>query len=191
MLTNPEFIVFTGPMFSAKTSALILSLEKFKYQRKRIELFKPVIDDRYNASSVVTHGGVSLPAKCISVGTDLLKYLADVNEEPHVVAVDEAFMISGVAEVLIYLYKLGFTVVVSSLDLSAAGKPFLEIEKMLPWATQVHKLAAVCTVCGRDAHFTHKKQIGGDEIEVGGSEMYEPRCAIHFPVVFDIRASAE
>jgi len=189
MLANPEFIIFTGPMFAAKTSSLILSLERFKYQKKRIELFKPVIDDRYNSDSVVTHGGVSVPARCVTLGTDILRYLADINEEPHVVAVDEAFMISGVSDVLVYLYKLGFTIIVSSLDMSAAGKPFVEMEKMMPWATQVHKLTAVCTVCGRDAHFTHKKHVGGDEIEVGGSEMYEPRCASHYPVVFDMKTN--
>jgi len=63
--------------------------------------------------------------------------------------------------------------------MSSAGKPFSEIEKMLVWATQVEKCTAVCTACGRDAHYTHKKQIGGEEIEVGGSELYEPRCYSH------------
>lgn len=182
-MQNPEFIIFTGPMYSSKTSSLVLSLEKYKYQKKRIEVFKPTIDDRYNVNSVVTHGGVSIPARCVTVGSDVLRYLAEIEEEPHVVAVDEAFMINGIAEVLIYLYKLGFTVVVSSLDLSAAGKPFLEIEKMMPWATQVYKLTAVCTVCGADARFSYKKGSSDDEIEVGSNDLYEARCHSHMPIV--------
>jgi thymidine kinase len=103
---------------------------------------------------------------------------------PQIVAVDEAFMIPGASDTLIWLYTFGFTVVVSSLEMSAAGKPFQEVEKLLPWATHVQKCTAVCTICGRDARFTHKKQVGGEEIEVGGSELYEPRCAQHFPEVF-------
>jgi len=184
MLANPEFIVYCGPMFSSKTSSLLTTLEKYKYQHKKIEIFKPNIDDRYSVSDVVTHGGRSIPAVCVKTGAEILEYLTSLENEPQVVAVDEAFMIPGAAETLIWLYTYGFTIVVSSLEMSSSGKTFHEIEKMLPWATQVHKCTAVCTICGRDAHFTHKKQMGGEEIEVGGSELYEPRCAQHFPELF-------
>lgn len=171
-------------MFSSKTSSLLATLEKYKYQHKKAIVFKPNIDDRYSISEVVTHGGWKVPAVCVKSGSEILEYLMSHDEEPQVVAVDEAFMIPGSADALTWLYTYGFTVVVSSLEMSSAGKPFTEIEKMLPWATQVNKCTAVCTACGRDAHFTHKKQTGGEEIEVGGSELYEPRCAQHFPELF-------
>ena len=182
-MNNPEFIVYTGPMFGSKTSRLLATLEKYKYQKKKVAVFKPDIDDRYSASEIVTHSGWKTPAVCVKTGADVLEYLTDANDSPQVVAVDEAFMIPGIAESLIFLFKNGFTVVVSSLEMSASGKPFHEIEKMLVWATHVEKCTAVCTVCGRDAHYTHKKQVGGDEIEVGGSELYEPRCFSHFPTI--------
>jgi thymidine kinase len=186
MRDNPTFTVYTGPMFGSKTSRLLSTLEKYKYQHKKIIVFKPMIDDRYGSNEVVTHGGWRYPATCVKTGQDILGYLIEMKDEPHVVAVDEAFMIPGVAQALVYLYKLGFTIVVSSLDMSSAGKPFKEIEEMLVWATQVEKCTAVCTVCGRDAHYTHKKQLGGDEIEVGGAELYEPRCSTHFPIIFNV-----
>lgn len=179
MTIVPEFIVYTGPMFSSKTSSLLSSLERYKYQHKRIVLYKPEIDDRYSISEVVTHGGLKMPAFCVKSGADIIEHLATLNENPHVIAVDEAFMITGVADTLVWLYRNGYTVVVSSLDLSATGTVFHEIEKMMIWATRVEKCTAVCTVCGRDAHYTHKKQSGGEEIEVGGSELYEPRCFLH------------
>ena len=179
MQTNPEFIVFTGPMFSSKTSSLLSALERYKYQHKKTVVFKPKIDDRYSTEEIVTHGGWKYPAVCVKTGADVLEYLTNLSENPQVVAVDEAFMIPGIAESLIWLYKCGFTVVVSSLEMSATGKPFSEIEKILVWATKVEKCTAVCTICGRDAHYTYKKQTGGDEIEIGGSELYEPRCASH------------
>lgn len=186
MLSNPEFIVYCGPMFSSKTSSLLSVLEKYKYQHKKIVVFKPKIDDRYSESEVVTHGGWKVPAVCVKSGAEILEHLTNLDSEPQIVAVDEAFMIPGSAEALIWLYTYGFTIVVSTLEMSSAGKPFQEIEKMLPWSTQVSKCTAVCTVCGRDAHFTHKKQVGGEEIEVGGSELYEPRCAQHFPELFHL-----
>ena len=177
------FTVYTGPMFSAKTTSLLSALDRFKYQGKKIVVFKPKLDDRYSNSEVSTHGGWTIPAVCVSVGSDILEKLSEMDENPQVIAVDEAFMIPGVANVLIWLYRSGYSIIVSSLDLSATGKPFEEIEKMLPWATKVEKLSAVCVVCNRDAQYTHKKQLGGDEIEVGGSELYEPRCLKHCPAV--------
>jgi thymidine kinase len=184
MLNNPEFIVYCGPMFSSKTSRLLTTLEKYKYQHKKVVVFKPSIDDRYSTSEVVTHGGWKTTAVCVKTGAEILEYLTNLESDPHVVAVDEAFMIPGAADALSWLYMYGFTVVVSSLEMSSAGKPFQEIEKMLVWATSVVKCTAVCTICGRDAHYTHKKQVGGEEIEVGGAELYEPRCSHHFPELF-------
>lgn len=183
MHSNPEFIIYTGPMFSSKTTNLLSRLEKYKYQHKSIEVFKPKIDDRYSHSEVVTHAGWKISAFCIEDGADLVEYLATSDSNPEVIAVDEAFMIPGIADTLIWLYRNGYTVLVSSLEMSGTGKPFYEIEKMLPWATVVEKCTAVCTVCGRDAHYTHKKQTGGEEIEVGGSELYEPRCHMHHVLI--------
>lgn len=179
------FTIYTGPMFSAKTTSLLSTLDRFKYQGKRIVSFKPQLDDRYSTDNISTHGGWKIPAVCVKSGTDILEHLAGLDENPHVVAVDEAFMIPGVAEVLVWLYRSGYSIVVSSLDLSATGKPFEEIEMMLPWATKVEKLSAVCVVCNRDAYYTYKKQIGGDEIEVGGSELYEPRCLKCHPAILN------
>ena len=190
MVCNPTFTIFCGPMFGSKTSRLLMELERYKYQRVSALLFKPGIDVRYSASEIVTHGGWKQRAICVSDGTDILKYLADDSDEnPRVIAVDEAFMIPGVADVLIFLYQSGFNIVVSTLDVASNGKPFPEVIKMLPWATRIKKCAAVCTVCGDDAYFTHKKGVGGDELvpHVGGDELYEPRCATHFPEIFDLK----
>ena len=58
---------------------------------------------------------------------------------------------------------------------------FEEIEKMSCWATRVEKCPAVCPVCGSDAYYTFKKVDGEEEILVGGSDIYEPRCWNHHP----------
>lgn len=182
-MANPEFVIFCGPMFSAKTSSMLMSLERYKHQHRRIAVFKPMIDDRYSIKDVVSHSGARVQAMTVISGADILRHLSEVDVEPHIVAVDEAFMIPGVADVLTYLFRLGITIVVSSLDMSAACKPFEEVAKMTPWATQIHKLTAVCTVCGSDAHYTYKKVTNEEEIEVGANELYEPRCWAHFPAI--------
>jgi thymidine kinase len=176
---NPTLTVYVGPMFSSKTTRMLSALERFELQKKRVLVFKPEMDDRYSTSEVRSHSGWHRPAVSIKEGPDILQVLADLDWSPEVVAVDEAFMIPGIAEVLTWLYRSGVSVVVSTLDLSYSGKPFHEVEKLMPWATHVEKCAAVCTECGRDAYYTHKKQTSGEEIEVGGGELYEPRCFRH------------
>jgi len=184
---NPTFTVYTGPMFGSKTSRLLMELERYKYQHKRVAVFKPLIDDRYSNQEIVTHSGWKHAAVCVKEGSDVLKHMVEDDSNPEVVAIDEAFMIPGIAEVLIFLYRSGFSVIVSTLDLAANGKPFPEVTKILPWATCIVKCSAVCTVCGRDAHYTHKKLTGGDEltVEVGGAELYEPRCVRCHPNILN------
>lgn len=180
MSQNPTLTAYVGPMFSSKTTKLLSALERAKLQHKRIMVFKPTIDDRYNSADVVSHSGWRWEAITVKEGADILEVLAEAEEPPDLIAVDEAFMIPGVADVLIWLYRTGISVVVSSLDLGYQAKPFKEIERLLPWATHVEKCAAVCTECGRDAYYTHKKQVTSDEeIQVGGAELYEPRCFRH------------
>lgn len=181
MISNPQFVVYCGSMFSSKSSSLLMSLERYKYQNKTIAAFKPSIDNRYSETEIVSHNGFKHPAISISSGSDIIQYLSKPDTiSPAVIAVDEAFMIPGIAETLTWLYKNGFTIIVSSLDISATGQVFHEIEKMLPWATKIEKCCAVCTVCGADAPYTHKKTAGGEEIEIGSNEIYEPRCHSHF-----------
>lgn len=187
---NPSFVVYVGCMFGSKTSKLLMELERFKYQKKSVIVFKPRLDDRYSQDDVVSHSGWSVPATTVKTGADILGILSDIDgAPPDVIAVDEAFMIPGITQALVWLFRNGFNVVVSTLDLSSAGKPFNEVEKMLPWATHIEKCVAVCTVCGQDAFYTHKKLIDEDnqEIQVGGDELYEPRCFLHFLPVSAMR----
>jgi thymidine kinase len=171
-------------MFSSKTSQMLAQLERFKHQKKQVVLFKP--DDdlvKYSISKVVTHGGWAYDAISVSTGADVIEYIISLENQPDVVAIDEAFMISGIADVCIWLYRNAVNVVVASLDMSSQAKPFKEIEKMLSWATTVTKCTAVCTVCGEDAYYTYKKIKNEDEIELGGKELYEPRCIWCHPMI--------
>lgn len=182
MKRNPQFIVYTGAMYSGKTSAMLALLDRYRHQSKRIVLFKPQLDERYSKTEVVTHMGWKIPATVIETGPDMFGYLNGLEEMPHVVAVDELFMLKGGGKALVWLFRQGLDVVVSSLDMSSACKPFPEMSVILPWATRIEKCAAVCDVCGRDAHYTYRTSDDTDEIVVGGKECYSPRCFEHHPL---------
>lgn len=171
----PEFIIFTGPMFGAKTSRLLSVIDRFSYQNRNVLAFKPKIDRRYSPSDITTHNGISIEALSVSTGEEIVDHVIKREENIDVVAVDEAFMIEDCAESLLELFRMGKTIVVSSLQLSASGNVFTEVRDMMPWATKIEVCPAVCTVSGQDAYYTHKKVDDLAEITVGGSELYEPR----------------
>lgn len=182
----PEFVIFTGPMMSGKTSALLAYADRCKYQKKNVVAFKPKLDDRYSSNEIVTHTGWKLPAHVISSANDVLRILAEDDAVYDTIVVDEAFMLKDIAEVLIWAFREGINVAVASLDMSATCKPFSEIKKLLPWATRLERLTAYCDVCGEEARYSYKKEGVDDdasEILVGGHDVYAPRCFWHHPKV--------
>jgi len=171
-MREPEFIVYTGPMFGSKTTKMLSVLERCSYQQRRVIAFKPKMDDRYSQGEICTHAGLRFPAVNVSSGEEILAAAQDYD----VVGVDEAFMIEGSAKVLLHLFKSGKTIVVSSIQLSATGHVFDEIRDILPWATRIQICPAVCVMTGVDAFYTVRKIDNEEEIAVGGTEMYEPRA---------------
>ena len=128
---------------------------------------------------------VSLPATLVESGKDLIGQLLQVEDleaRTTTVLVDEVFMIKGVADELIWLYRNGFSILASSLDMGSGLTPFDEITKIMPWTTRIEKCVAVCHSCKAPAQYTWRKPDAGlDEILVGGVETYEARCASCHP----------
>ena len=178
-MRDPQFIIFTGPMFGSKTTRMLAALERYTYQNKKVIAFKPRMDDRYSESEICTHSGLKFPALTVGTGNEILDHVLE--KDPGVVAVDEAFMIDGCAEVLLKLFRSGKTIIISSLQLSASGIVFTEVRDMMPWATRIEVCPAVCVVTGRDAFYTNRKVEGLNEIAIGGVDLYEPRCWEHHP----------
>ena len=111
-MTDPKFIMFTGPMFGSKTTRLLAAVDRYRYQQKNIIAFKPMMDNRYSDLEICTHSGGKFPAQGVSSGQDVLHFLSESNVEYDVIAVDEAFMIDGCAEALIHLFNISFSLFV-------------------------------------------------------------------------------
>ena len=172
---DPTWTMFIGPMFGSKTTRLVAAVDRYRYQNRSIAIFKPQMDTRYATTMITTHAGATLEATCVNTGDDIINHVLSMDSCAGV-AVDEAFMIDDCAEALLSLFRRGISIVVSSLQLSATGKPFTEVRDMMPWATKIDVCPAVCPITGRDAFYTHRKLSGLEEITVGGSDLYEPRA---------------
>lgn len=178
----PSLKLYVGPMFSGKSTKLLEQIDRYKFARKDIVCFKPAMDNRYTTDGVImTHSGLSVPCVLIKDGNDIQEYFK-TKTLPDVVAIDEAFMIDGIAKACLSLfYHNRVTILVSTLDLSSSMSEFEEVSTLLSHATHIKKCKAVCTICGENASYTMKKEEFNNTsvIHVGGSDIYEARCLSH------------
>ena len=185
-----DLVLYTGPMFSSKTTKLLMQADKRYYQKQKVIAFKSKMDDRYSQiGEIVTHNFNKIPAHLVSTGDEMLAKIAE-QDKIDCVLIDELFLIEGGSSACLTLYKKGYDVIIASIDLSFAGEPFPEVAKIMPYCTKIVKCKSVCSVCQKDARYTYKKtstkhvpSFESDpsvvQIQVGGAELYEPRCQEH------------
>lgn len=170
-----------GSMFSGKTEELLRRVRRAEIARKKVQLFKPTIDNRYGLVRVASHDGVAREdAVVVCDAEDILRRL-EVDTE--VVAVDEVqFFDDSIADVCDHLADRGLRVIAAGLDQDFRGEPFGPMPLLLARAERVDKLHAICVACGASASRTQRLIDGRPAryddpvILVGGSESYEARC---------------
>jgi len=181
--THGSIEVITGSMFSGKTDELIRRLRRARIARQKVQVFKPIIDNRYGLEKVTSHAGSEFEAQPIRQATEIP---ALVEADTTVVALDEAqFFEPEVCEVCRTLAARGVRVIVAGLDQDFRAEPFGPMPQLLALAEEVDKLHAICAVCGGEASRT-QRLINGQPaayddpiMVVGASEMYEARCREH------------
>jgi len=166
-------------MFSGKSEEMIRRLRRAEIAGQRVVIFKPRIDDRYDASDVVSHAGVRMRAVAVDGVAELVGRAAGHD----VVGIDEVqFFDAGIVEASLGLADRGVRVVVSGLDQDFRRLPFGVMPDLLAHAELVDKLQAVCHRCGGTATTTQRLVEGrpaaysGETVVVGAAEQYEARC---------------
>lgn len=187
--TTGSIEVVTGSMFSGKTDELIRRLRRARIARMQVQVFKPLIDNRYHVRKVTSHAGNEFDAIPIQSSADLLPRL---DPETTVVGIDEAqFFDGGIIAVAEQLAARSVRVIVAGLDTDFRGEPFGCMPVFMAIAERVDKLQAICMICGEAASRTQRLVNGtparySDPIViVGASEMYEARCRAHHEVPRD------
>src|SRR5262245_48183264 len=79
--------IVCGPMFSGKSEELIRRLRRARIARKRVQVFKPAIDDRYAHDEIVSHGDQRMKSDVV---TDAKDILAKIDWRTQVIGVDES-----------------------------------------------------------------------------------------------------
>ena len=166
--------VIVGPMFSGKSEELIRRLRRAEIARQRVQIFKPLIDQRYAAAEIVSHSGLGIRSDIVTSAAEVMQR---VEPRTEVVGIDEAqFLGDGLIEVSKQLADMGKRVIVAALDTDFMGRPFVPIPHLLVVAEEITKLLAICVRCGNPAVHTQRVVASEDLIVVGGAGMYEARC---------------
>src|ERR1700730_16314187 len=166
--------VIVGPMFSGKSEELIRRLRRAEIGKQRVQIFKPVIDQRYAKNGIVSHSGLEIPSELVQSGSDILEKVAARTE---VVGVDEAqFLGESIIGACARLGDLGKRVIVTGLDTDFMGRPFEPMPRLLAVAEEITKLLAICMRCGNPAVHTQRLVASEELIVRGGGGMYEARC---------------
>ena len=169
-----------GPMFAGKTEELIRRVKRMEYAKKKYQIFKPSIDNRYSIGEIVSHNKKSMQAINIDKSTEIRKHL---KVDTQAIVIDEVqFFDDNILEEIKNFASEGYRVICGGLDTDFRGEPFGIISPLLALAEDVTKLTAICTCCGNLATKTQRiingKPAYYDDpiILVGEKESYEARC---------------
>ena len=166
--------VICGSMFSGKSEELIRRLTRAQIARRRVQAFKPAIDNRFSEMEVVSHGGLRLVAVAVATSAEVL---AQTDARTEVVGIDEAqFFDAGIVEVCQRMADQGKRVIVAGLDKDFRGAPFGPIPALMAVAEDVTKTLAICVRCGSPANNTQRLVESDELVVVGAQGLYEARC---------------
>ena len=181
--------VITGSMFSGKSEELIRRLRRAQIARRKVQIFKPTVDDRFGDDHITSHSEMRIPSENLSSSRDLL---ARVDPDTEVVGIDEGqFFDADLPAVCSTLADQGKRVIVAGLDQDYLGKPFEPMPQLLAIAEYITKTLAICMVCGNPANHTQRLVPSGDRVLLGAQGTYEARCRTCFdPTLASIPGSA-
>ena len=177
--------VIAGCMFSGKTEELIRQIRRAELAKLSFQVFKPEIDNRYSETAVASHNQNTFPSTLVNSAADIYQKL---KPNVDVIGIDEAqFFDAEIVDVVNKLSDNGKRVFVAGLDTDWKGRPFGPMPQLMAIAEELHKLHAICLVCGAPATRTQRLIPASEEILVGSSEMYEARCRTHFDPDLSLR----
>ncbi|TDT46188.1 thymidine kinase [Maribacter spongiicola] len=163
--------VIAGSMFSGKTEELIRRLKRAQFAKLKVEIFKPMVDTRYDDEMVVSHDANEIRSTPVPAAANI-RILADTCD---VIGIDEAqFFDDEIVTVCNDLANKGVRVIIAGLDMDFKGKPFGPMPALMATAEYVTKVHAICTRTGNLANYSFRKSNNDKLVMLGEVNEYEP-----------------
>ena len=186
MKAHGQLTIVCGSMYAGKSEELIRLARRSLYAKKRVQVFKPSIDDRYHQTMVVSHMGVQHEADTAK-NTEELR--AKLKKDTQVLLIEEVqFFDAKIVDFVVETADRGVDVICAGLDQDFRRQPFGPMPNLLAAADEVVKLRAICMKCGAPASHTYRmvdgKPAHWDDpiVLIGATESYEARCRNCFEI---------
>ncbi len=186
MKAQGQLTIVCGSMYAGKSEELIRLARRSLYAKKRVQVFKPSIDDRYHQTMVVSHMGVQHEAETARNTAELREKL---KKDTQVLLIEEIqFFDAKIVDFCVETADRGVDVICAGLDQDFRRQPFGPMPNLLAAADQVIKLRAICMKCGAPASHTYRmvdgKPAHWDDpiVLIGATESYEARCRNCFEI---------
>lgn len=136
-----ELTVIAGCMFCGKTEELIRLVHRAKIARKKVRVFKSVLDARYSKNNVVSHNLKDIEAIPVSSPADIDSLLTPEDE---IIAIDEVqfFDRSIIDYIEKWINKEDRKVIAAGLNQDSKGRPFGPISDLLAIADDIISVTA-------------------------------------------------
>lgn len=181
-----KLTIVCGSMYAGKSEELIRLARRSLYARKKVQVFKPSIDDRYHQTMVVSHMGIQHEA---DTAKNVAELKAKIKKDNQVLLIEEVqFFDAKVVDLVVEMADRGMDVICAGLDQDFRRQPFGPMPQLMAVADEVIKLRAICMKCGNQASHTYRmvdgKPAHWDDpiVLIGATESYEARCRNCFEI---------
>lgn len=173
-----EFTLIHGCMFAGKTTKLIELYNESNCLSDEKLVIKPLLDQRYNASKINSHGGLQMLAHRVSKAEEIYPLLTDITKE---VYIDEVqFMGPYVIEVIGEIMMNQVRVIAAGLDKDYMARDFGPMASLKKLATHRIEVNANCHICQKPANHTYREAGNDNLVVVGHADIYQARCHTHW-----------
>ena len=188
-------------MNAGKSTLLLQAAHNYKERGMETFLLTAEFDNRVGAGIIASRIGISEPATLYNKESDLFQLTERRVQQSQFACmlIDEAQWLSDeqVWQLVRVVDDLNIPVICYGLRVDFMGKLFPGSARLLALADEMREVRTVCH-CGKKATMVVRKspngkvQVSGDQVLVGGNEMYVSLCRLHWrEAVGDRKPSVE
>lgn len=181
---------YYSAMNAGKSTVLLQSSYNYNERGMDTLLYCPSIDDRYGIGKITSRIGLSANARIMDKEFNLyndVKRESEENPKLTCILIDEAQFLTKeqVTQVCKIVDQLKLPVLCYGLRSDFQGEPFPGSLYLLAWADNIVEVKTVCH-CGRKASMNMRVDANGNKVKhgeqvmVGGNDMYVATCREHF-----------
>ena len=176
-----------GAMNSGKSIEILKVAHNYEEQGKSVILMTSILDTRSGHGRIVSRMGLNRDAIALEDDSNVFEIVKEKNPNAACVLIDECeFMTKDqVLQATQVVDDLGIPVMTFGLKNDFKNELFEGTKYLLLYADKLEEMKTICWFCTKKATMNMRMANGkpvydGEQISIGGNEMYYPVCRRHY-----------